>query len=54
MTSEGPDHAKMFTASAIIAGRTFAACTGRSKKEAEQVAAETAWRAIVADDVEVS
>jgi ribonuclease III len=54
MSSEGPDHAKMFTARAIIAGRTFEACTGRSKKEAEQVAAETAWRAIVADDVEVS
>jgi ribonuclease-3 len=54
MRSEGPDHAKMFTARAIIAGRTFAACTGRSKKEAEQVAAETAWRAIVADDFEAS
>ncbi len=54
MSSEGPDHAKMFTARAIIAGRTFAACTGQSKKEAEQVAAQTAWRAIVADDVEVS
>jgi ribonuclease-3 len=53
MSSEGPDHAKMFTARAIIAGRTFAPCTGRSKKEAEQVAAETAWRAIVADDIEV-
>ncbi len=54
MSSEGPDHAKMFTARAIIAGRTFAACTGHSKKEAEQVAAETAWRAIVSDDVEAS
>jgi ribonuclease III len=54
MSSEGPDHAKMFTARAIIAGRTFAACTGRSKKEAEQVAAETAWRAITAHDAEAS
>ena len=54
MTSEGPDHAKMFTARAIIAGRTFAACTGRSKKEAEQVAAETAWREITAHDAEAS
>lgn len=54
MSSEGPDHAKLFTARAIIAGRTFEACTGHSKKEAEQVAAETAWRAIVAADVEVS
>ncbi|PZS34027.1 MAG: ribonuclease III [Pseudonocardiales bacterium] len=54
MSSEGPDHAKTFTARAIIAGRTFEPCTGRSKKEAEQVAAETAWRSIVADDVEAS
>ncbi len=54
MSSEGPDHAKMFTARAIIAGQTFAACTGRSKKEAEQVAAETAWRAITAHDAEAS
>jgi ribonuclease III len=54
MSSEGPDHAKMFTARAIIAGRTFEPCTGRSKKEAEQVAAETAWRAITAQDVEAS
>ncbi|PZS15894.1 MAG: ribonuclease III [Pseudonocardiales bacterium] len=54
MSAEGPDHAKMFTARAIIAGRTFEPCTGRSKKEAEQVAAENAWRAIVAGDAEVS
>jgi ribonuclease-3 len=46
MQSAGPDHAKTFTASAIVAGRTFAPCTGRSKKEAEQAAAETAWREI--------
>ncbi len=54
ISSEGPDHAKMFTARAIIAGRLFAACTGRSKKEAEQAAAETAWRAITAHDAEAS
>ncbi|MFN2518834.1 MAG: ribonuclease III [Jatrophihabitantaceae bacterium] len=54
MSSTGPDHAKMFTARAMIAGYTFDPCTGRSKKEAEQVAAETAWRAIVAGDVQVS
>jgi ribonuclease-3 len=54
MSSEGPDHAKTFTARSIIAGRTFTACIGRSKKEAEQLAAETAWRAIVAGDVEAS
>jgi ribonuclease-3 len=50
MSSEGPDHAKTFTARAAVAGQTFAASTGRSKKEAEQLAAETAWRAIIAND----
>jgi ribonuclease-3 len=50
MASEGPDHAKTFTARASVAGRTFTASTGRSKKEAEQAAAEAAWRAITDDD----
>jgi len=54
MTSEGPDHAKTFTARASVAGRIFSASVGHSKKQAEQVAAETAWRAIVGLDVEVS
>jgi ribonuclease III len=48
MTSTGPDHQKTFTAAATVAGETFAPSTGRSKKEAEQAAAETAWRALVA------
>ena len=52
MQSAGPDHAKTFTARATVAGRTFAACTGRSKKEAEQAAAETAWRAITGEAVQ--
>ena len=46
MSSAGPDHAKTFTASASVAGRSFAACVGRSKKEAEQAAAEAAWHAL--------
>jgi ribonuclease-3 len=46
MTSRGPDHEKTFTAAAAVAGENFPASTGRSKKEAEQAAAETAWRAI--------
>jgi ribonuclease-3 len=50
MASEGPDHAKTFTARATVAGRTYAACTGRSKKEAEQAAAETAWRALTGEE----
>jgi ribonuclease-3 len=46
MTSTGPDHEKTFTAQAHVAGELFAPSVGRSKKEAEQFAAETAWRAI--------
>ncbi|MEO6887153.1 MAG: putative dsRNA-binding protein, partial [Jatrophihabitantaceae bacterium] len=46
MSSEGPDHEKTFTARATVAGESFGACTGHSKKEAEQLAAELAWRAI--------
>lgn len=46
MSSTGPDHEKVFTAQACVAGELFAASVGRSKKEAEQLAAETAWRAI--------
>jgi ribonuclease-3 len=50
MSAAGPDHEKTFTARAQVAGELFAASTGSSKKEAEQLAAETAWRAIVARD----
>jgi len=41
---EGPDHAKLFTARALVAGELFGPGVGRSKKEAEQRAAELAWR----------
>jgi ribonuclease-3 len=40
----GPDHAKTFTAWAVVGGRLFGGVTGGSKKEAEQRAAEAAWR----------
>jgi ribonuclease III len=50
MSSVGPDHEKTFTARATVNGQVFDACTGHSKKEAEQGAAETAWRAITAGD----
>ena len=39
----GPDHAKMFTAWAVVAGERYGGSDGRSKKEAEQRAAEAAW-----------
>ena len=40
----GPDHAKSFTAEAVIQGTPYGEGSGRSKKEAEQQAAEAAWR----------
>ena len=46
ITSDGPDHAKSFTAAAVIGERVFDVRPGRNKKEAEQAAAEAAWRAL--------
>jgi ribonuclease-3 len=43
---EGPDHAKHFTATVLVGGRAFGHGEGRTKKEAEQKAAEAAWRAL--------
>jgi ribonuclease-3 len=42
----GPDHEKTFRATVRVAGRDYGAGTGRSKKEAEQQAASSAWEAI--------
>ncbi|GIG60662.1 ribonuclease 3 [Longispora fulva] len=44
IAEEGPDHSKTFTAWAVVAGEQFGAGGGRTKKEAEQRAAELAWR----------
>jgi ribonuclease-3 len=43
VTEEGPDHAKSFTAVARVGGQSLGSGAGRSKKEAEQKAAEAAW-----------
>jgi ribonuclease-3 len=40
----GPDHQKAFTAAAVVRGLVHGEGAGRSKKEAEQQAAEAAWR----------
>jgi len=40
----GPDHAKSFTARVLVGGTTYGFGSGGSKKEAEQQAAETAYR----------
>jgi ribonuclease-3 len=44
----GPDHQKSFRASVRIGPHTYGEGEGRSKKEAEQQAAEAAWTAISA------
>jgi ribonuclease-3 len=41
---EGPDHEKTFHARAVVGQEVLGTGTGRSKKEAEQRAAELAWR----------
>jgi ribonuclease-3 len=46
VTEEGPDHAKTFTASAVVGGTVYGTGHGKSKKEAEAGAAETAWRVL--------
>jgi len=45
---DGPDHAKTFTAVVLLAGQVRGKGTGRTKKAAEQEAAEAAWRAVTA------
>ncbi|GAA3124063.1 ribonuclease III [Planomonospora alba] len=42
----GPDHAKSFTAAVRLGGEEYGSGSGRSKKEAEQQAAEAAWNRI--------
>jgi ribonuclease III len=46
ITEDGPDHSKEFTATAVIAGVERGTGQGRTKKEAEQRAAELAWRSL--------
>ena len=46
ITEDGPDHLKTFTAIAVVAGRELGTGVGRTKKEAEQKAAQLAWRAL--------
>jgi ribonuclease-3 len=44
----GPDHEKTFAAQVRVAEGIYGSGVGRSKKEAEQQAAETAWRTLEA------
>ncbi|WP_410659762.1 ribonuclease III [Amycolatopsis sp. lyj-112] len=45
----GPDHRKEFTATVLVGGRELGYGSGTTKKEAEQKAAETAWRQLSAE-----
>jgi len=49
ISATGPDHDKEFTATAIVGGNALGVGVGRTKKEAEQKAASTAWQ--ILDDV---
>ncbi|MEX0592033.1 MAG: ribonuclease III [Nitriliruptoraceae bacterium] len=50
VTDAGPDHAKTFTATVSVDGTARGVGVGPSKKQAEQQAAEKAWRALTIDD----
>jgi ribonuclease III len=45
----GPDHQKSFRAVVRVGGQLLGSGAGRTKKAAEQQAAEAAWRAISAE-----
>ena len=49
LSETGPDHAKSFTAAVRVDGDVLGRGSGRSKKEAEQRAAEAAWRRLSPD-----
>lgn len=49
ITESGPDHDKSFTAWVIIGDREFPQGSGRSKKEAEQLAAQYAYEHVHAE-----
>jgi ribonuclease-3 len=52
VVESGPDHAKAFHATAVVGGDGIGEGNGRSKKEAEQRAAEQAWTTLNAADVD--
>lgn len=45
--SSGPDHERVFSAEVRVGGRVLGTGSGRSKKLAEQAAAEVAWGVVV-------
>jgi len=51
IADSGPDHAKVFQAEVVVAGRCLGQGSGRSKKQAEQMAARHAWFALKSEPV---
>ena len=49
LETEGPPHERLFTCAAVIDGEQLGVGTGRSKKEAEQLAAQGALARLAAD-----
>ena len=49
VSERGPDHRKTFTAEVTVAGRRIGRGQGRSKKEAEQLAAGQAYELLLSD-----
>lgn len=54
LTEKGPDHAKQFLAVVHVNGEKRGQGRGRSKKQAEQAAAASAWQALNHDEVAVA
>lgn len=46
IVGEGPEHEKVFTASVAVGGKVHGVGVGRTKKDAEQQAAQQAWTAL--------
>lgn len=53
ITEDGPDHAKVFSATVSLDGDEVGRGTGGSKKEAEQAAAGMAWNNVAGRDLHV-
>jgi len=51
VTESGPDHAKAFHAIALVGGNAIGEGDGKSKKEAEQRAAEQGWTFLSKDEL---
>ncbi|MFT6564304.1 MAG: ribonuclease-3 [Actinomycetes bacterium] len=50
----GPPHDRLFEAAVSVSGRVFGPGRGRSKKEAEHIAAAAAWKALSAEPESVT